>query len=127
MSRAPVLARYASFLTRHAWLVLGAVALATVVLGAGTRRLRAEFSVEASLPAGHPFVQIDRRIRHEFGGRNTMIVAIVPRDGDVWRPEVLEVVQQMTLVALRLPGIIAPNVVSPAAPGVRHAEDTGGS
>jgi hypothetical protein len=50
---------YARFLTRHAWLVLVAVA-STVVL-AGTRRLRAEFNVEASLPAGHEFVRIDRR------------------------------------------------------------------
>jgi predicted RND superfamily exporter protein len=125
--RTSPLERYARFLTRRAWLVLGAVTLATVALGAGTRRLRAEFSVEASLPAGHPFVQIDRRIRHEFGGRNAMILAIVPRDGDVWRPEILEIVQQVTLDALRLPDVIAQNVVSLAAPGVRHAEETGGS
>ena len=118
---------YARFLTRHAWMVLALVALVTVVLAAGTRRLRAEFDIEASLPANHPFVQIDRRIRRDFGGRNTMIVAIVPRDGDVWRPEVLEVVQQVTLEALRLPDVIAQNVVSLAAPSVRHVEETGGA
>jgi predicted RND superfamily exporter protein len=122
-----ILERYARFLTRRAWLVLGAVALATVALAAGTRRLRSEFSVESMLPASHPFVQIDRRIRREFGGHNTMIVAIVPRDGDVWRPEVLEVVQQVTIAALRLPDVIAQNVVSLAAPSVRHAEESGGS
>jgi len=121
------LERYARFLTDHAWKVLVAVALVTVVLAAGTRRLHTDFDVEASLPASHPFVQIDREIRREFGGRHTMIVAIVPRDGDVWRPEVLALVRDVTLVALRLPDVIAQNVVSLAAPSVRYAEDRGGS
>ncbi|HJQ82944.1 MAG TPA: MMPL family transporter [Candidatus Binatia bacterium] len=121
------LERYATWLTHHAWLVLAAVLLVTVVLAAGIARLRAEFDIEASLPANHPFVQIDRRIRSEFGGRNTMIVAIVPREGDVWRADVLEVVQQTTLAALRLPGVIAQNVVSLAAPSVRHVEESGGA
>jgi uncharacterized protein len=121
------LARYAEFLTRHAWAVLIAVAVATVALGAGIRRLHSEFNVEASLPANHPFVQIDRQIRREFGGRNTMIVAIVPREGDVWRTDVLQVVSDVTLEAIRLPDIIQQNVVSLAAPSVRYAQDRGGS
>ncbi len=122
-----LLERHAHRLTRHPWVVLAAVGLVTVGLAAGMRRLRAEFDIEASLPANHPFVQIDHRIRRDFGGRNTMIVAIVPRDGDVWRPEVLEVVKQVTLAALHLPDVIAQNVVSLAAPSVRHAEDRGGT
>jgi hypothetical protein len=121
------LERYAHFLTRRAWLVLIAVALVTAALANGMRLLRAEFSVEASLPAGHPFVQIDRQIRGEFGGRNTMIVTIVPREGGVWRPEVLEVVRDVTLAARRLPDVIAQNVVSLASPSVRHVEDVDGT
>src|SRR5437867_2185829 len=121
------LERYARFLTRHAWAVLFAVALVSCALVLGMRRLRVEFDVEASLPAGHPFVDIDRRIRRELRGRNTMIIAIVPREGDVWRPEILEVVQDVTFAALRLPDVIAQNVVSLAAPAVRHAEERDGS
>jgi len=123
----PSLERWARLLVRRAWIVLGVVAIVTVVMIAGTRRLRVEFDVEASLPAGHPFVRIDHAIRREFGGRNTMIMAIVPREGDVWRSEVLEIVQQVTVAALRLPDVIGQNVVSLAAPGVRHAEESGGT
>ena len=119
--------RYARFLVRHAWTVLLAVVLVTAALGVGMRRLRVEFDIEASLPSAHPFVQIDHEIRRDFGGRNTMFVAVVPREGDVWRPEVLAVVQDVTLAALRLPDVIAQNVVSLAAPGVRHVEDDGGT
>jgi predicted RND superfamily exporter protein len=121
------LERYARFLVRRAWPVLGAVVLLTALLAAGLWRLRADFDVEASLPANHPFVQIDRRIRAQFGGRKTIILAIVPRDGDVWRPAVLTIVQDVTLAALRLPDVIAQNVVSLAAPSVRHVEDRDGT
>jgi predicted RND superfamily exporter protein len=57
------LERYARFLVRHAVAVLVLVALATAALLGGLGRLRADFDVEGSLPANHPFVQIDRRIR----------------------------------------------------------------
>jgi hypothetical protein len=123
----PRLERYARWLTQHAWTVLVAVAAATTLLAAGIGRLRVEFDIEASLPAGHPFVRIDQRIRSEFGGRNAVIVAIVPRDGDVWRPEILEIVRDVTLAALRLPDVIGQNVVSLAAPSVRTVEERGGA
>ncbi|HTD26829.1 MAG TPA: MMPL family transporter, partial [Candidatus Elarobacter sp.] len=123
----PRLERYARLLTGHAWAVLIAVGVVTGALAAGMGRLRVSIDFEASMPANHPFVQIDHQIRREFGGRNTMIVAVVPRDGEVWRPDVLRVVQEVTLAALRLPDVIAPNVVSLAAPSVRHAEEEGGT
>jgi hypothetical protein len=119
--------RYARFLVRRAWLVLLAVGVVSGAMVPGVARLRAEFNLEASLPSRHPFVRIDREIRAQFGGRNTMIVAIVPRTGSVWRPEVLAVVRDVTLAALDLPGVMAQNVVSLAAPGVRHVEDRGGA
>lgn len=117
---------WARFLVRHAWLVLLAVGLATVAVGSGIARLRSEFSVESSLPTNHPLVAVDQAIRKQFGGRNTVIALIVPRDGDVWRPEILQVVQDATMAALRLEDVIAQNVVSLAAPGVRYVQDVDG-
>jgi hypothetical protein len=55
-----------------------------------------------------------------------MIVAIVPHEGDVWRPEILQIVHDVTLVALRLP-TCSRRTSSLAAPSVRYAEDRGGS
>lgn len=119
--------RYANFLVRRAWIVLVVLALATAWIALGIGKLRTEFSVEASLPKDHPFVEIDRAIRKEFGGRNTVIALIVPREGDVWRTDVLQVVRDATLAATRLDDVIAQNVVSLAAPSVRYVEDVGGS
>jgi uncharacterized protein len=123
----PLLERYARFLVRRAWFVLAAVAVVTALLAAGIGKLRAEFDFESSLPAGHPFVEIDRKIRQEFGGRRTVILAIVPHEGSVWRPEILDVVRDVTLEGLQLPSVMAQNVVSLAAPGVRHVEERGGA
>src|SRR5262249_28200182 len=119
--------RYAGFIVGHAWAVVLVVAATTAAMVVGMGRLHAQFDIEASLPANHPFVRIDHEIRAEFGGRKTMIVAVVPREGDVWRPEVLEVVRSLTLAALRLPDIIGQNVVSLAAPSVRHVEESEGA
>ena len=119
---------YVRWLVRHAWLVLALVVAATVVVGSGMRTLRSDFSVEGSLPASHPFVRIDQEIRAQFGGRRTMMIAVEPEDGgDVWRPEVLQVVRDLTLAALKLPDVMATNVVSLAAPSVRHVEDRDGN
>jgi predicted RND superfamily exporter protein len=119
--------RWARFLVRRAGAVLAVVAVVTVALVVGIGQLRADFNVEASLPARHPFVQIDREIRAQFGGRNTMVVAIVPREGTVWRTDMLTLVRDVTEAALNLPEVMAQNVVSLASPNVRQAEDRDGT
>jgi len=60
---------------RRAWLVLLAVALATVWIASGIGQLRSEFNIESSLPKNHPLVEIDRTghlasnaLRYEDGG-----------------------------------------------------------
>src|SRR6185295_13131018 len=119
--------RYVRFVVRYRWAILAVVAVLTGLVASGMAKLRTEFNVEASLPANHHFVQVDKEIRATFGGRRMVIVAIVPRDGDVWRTPVLEVVRDFTLAALRLPDVMAQNVVSLAAPAVRTVEESGGA
>jgi predicted RND superfamily exporter protein len=119
--------RYVRFVVRHRWLVLAVVLVLTAMVASGMAKLRTEFNVERSLPSNHPFVLVDKAIRAAFGGRRSVIVAIVPRTGDVWQTPVLEVVRDFTLAALRLPDIMAQNVVSLAAPAVRVVEESGGT
>src|SRR5262245_54630555 len=107
-----LLDRYVRWLVRHAWLVLLLVAAATALVASGMRHRRTEFNVEASLPANHPFIRIDQTIRKEFGGRRTLMLGVVPKTGDVWQPEVLATVRDVTLAGLRLDDVIAQNVVS---------------
>jgi hypothetical protein len=119
--------RYVRFVVHRRWFVLSGVLLLTALVASGMAKLRTEFSVENSLPSNHPFVQVDKTIRATFGGRRSVIVAIVPRSGDVWQTPVLEVVRDFTLAALRMPDVMAQNVVSLAAPAVRVVRESGGS
>jgi uncharacterized protein len=121
------LERYTRFLVHHAVLFLVGVAIITVGIAAGIGKLETNFDIEASLPAGHPFITVDTHIRKAFGGRNTVMAGIVPKTGDVWQPEVLAVVRDFTLAALRLEDVMAHSVVSLAAPSVRYVEDRDGS
>jgi predicted RND superfamily exporter protein len=123
----PPLERYTRFLVRHAVAMLVLVAVVTVGIATGMSKLETHFDFEASMPADHPFIIIDKKIRATFGGRNTIMVAIVPKHGDVWQPEILQVVRDFTLAALRLDDIMAQSVVSLAAPSVRYVEDKGGA
>ena len=119
--------RYVRLIVRFRWIVLAVVAALTLVVASGMAKLRTEFDVEKSLPSNHPFVQVDKEIRATFGGRRLLIAAIVPRQGDVWQTPVLAVVRDFTLAALRLPDVMAQNVVSLAAPAVRTVEESGGA
>src|SRR5882724_4896439 len=103
------LRKYAEFVVRHAWLVLLASTLGAVALAAGASRLVVNLDPEAQLPADHPYIIIDRQIRKEFGGKNFVAIALVPDQGDVWTPDILKNVYDLTLDVLNLPGVIRQN------------------
>ncbi|MGH7896822.1 MAG: MMPL family transporter, partial [Candidatus Binatia bacterium] len=121
------LRRYAAFVVRHAWLVLIASVAASAVAASGMRSLEVDLDPEKQLPADHPYVMIDRQIRKEFGGKNFIAIALIPRSGTIWTPNVLQTVHALTSDLLNAPGIIRQNVVSLSSPYVRIPVDRGGT
>jgi hypothetical protein len=121
-----VLKRYAEFIAAHAWAVLLVCLLATAIVASGMGRLAFNLDPELQLPPDHPYIALDRKIRKEFGGRNMVAIALVPKVGDVWRRGVLQLVHDVTDELLNAPGIIRQNMVSLSSPYVRVPEDRGG-
>ena len=119
-----LLERYARTIVKRARWVVAGVLLLTIALGAATRSLTLRFDSESAFPQDDPSFIIDQEIRHEFGGFNFVVVAVLPYQGDVWQPAVLQAVADLTQAARGLPGIIDKNVVSLAAPSVRRVEVT---
>jgi predicted RND superfamily exporter protein len=117
---------YAEHIVRHPWRVLLLSLLATAAVASGTRRLTINLDLEQQLPADHPYVQVDRIVRKQFGGRNFVAIALVPKSGTIWSPDVLRVVYDLTLELLNTPGIIRQNVASLSSPYVRVPRDHGG-
>jgi uncharacterized protein len=122
-----LLRRYAQFVVAHPWMVLLASLLISVVMGAGAMRLRVDTDPEKALPSNNHYIALDRKIRKEFGGRNFVAIAVVPKSGTVWRTDVLQVVYDITLDLLNARGIIPQNVVSLSSPYVRVPKDRGGT
>ena len=122
-----LLRRYADFVVRRAWVVLVVSLLASAVAASGMRQLAVQLDPEAQLPADHPYIVIDKKIRKEFGGKQFVAIALVPRSGNVWTKEVLTTVHDLTADLLNAPGIIRQNVVSLSSPYVRIPVDRGGS
>ncbi len=63
-----LLKTYARFVVRHAWLVLVVSLVLSGILAAGVTKLQIEVDPEKQMPADHPFIMIDKKIRKEFGG-----------------------------------------------------------
>jgi predicted RND superfamily exporter protein len=120
------LKRYAEFVVRHAWLVLLLSLAATGIIASGMARLRVNLDPEQQLPGDHPYVIVDRKIRKEFGGKNFVAIALLPRSGTVWRPDTLQTVHDMTLDLLDARGVIRQNVVSLSSPYVRVPRERDG-
>ena len=118
------LQKYVEWIVDHSGWVITAVLGVTVLAAAVMPWLTVKFDVETSLPTAHPYLQVDREIREQFGGRNYVAIAILPQAGDVWTPKILRKVKDLTLDALRLPGVIPANVVSLASPNVRYFEES---
>jgi predicted RND superfamily exporter protein len=117
---------YAGHIVRHPWRVLILSVLATAAVASGMSRLTVNLDLEQQLPADHPYVVVDRTVRKEFGGRNFVAIAVVPKSGSIWRPEVLRVVYDLTIDMLNAPGVIRQNVASLSSPYVRVPRDHDG-
>jgi len=48
------------------------------------------------LPRNHPFIRTYETYRDTYGNANTVVAAIVVRDGDIYRPEILRAIQKLT-------------------------------
>src|SRR5262245_34997451 len=127
MASESFLHRYATFIVGRARAVVVGTLIVTVLLAAQIPRLQVHFDPSSSLPPEHPFVQIDRRVREEFGGRNTIIMGVIPRAGTVWTVPVMRRVHELTQEVLDLDGLMRHTMVSLASPNMRHLEDRSGT
>ena len=118
------LGRYFAWVTRRPKRILLACAGITAILAAAALRVRVYVDIDANLPASHPYVQADREIQADFGGRNIMAIAIRSRRGSMWSPEGLALLVRLTRDVSALPGVVAGSVFSLASPKAKDIRGT---
>lgn len=61
---------------------------------------------EKSIPSSHPYMEVYREYAPQFGGANIVNIALVAKEGDIFTPEFLSMLDELTRDVMRLPGVI---------------------
>ncbi|MBI3171119.1 MAG: MMPL family transporter, partial [Hydrocarboniphaga effusa] len=96
--------------------------LATLFLGYQASQLRPDAGFAKQLPPGHPYLQVFKQYRKDFGGANLVLFALVQKQGDMYNAEFLNTLQKATDEVFFLPGVDRARVSSLFTPDVRFIE-----
>jgi predicted RND superfamily exporter protein len=86
-------------------LILGIVAVITVLFAIKLPLLHVYTDFEGLLPQQHPFIKVHNQIRGLFGGANVLTVAVEVTDGTIFSNENIEAIDRVTNAIDNLPGI----------------------
>lgn len=104
-------------------LTMGILVALTAFLLYMALQLEVDAGFEKSLPLQHEYMQTFRKYQREFGGANTILVALVNKDGtEIYNEEFLTKLKQVTDEVFFLPGVDRSRVQSLFTPNTRYIE-----
>jgi uncharacterized protein len=118
------LERYARWVVRRRWGVLGIVLVITLFLVRAAGHLHVEIDPDRQLPQDHPFIQTLNDVHRLFGDKNLVVVGLFPHDGQVFTPAFLHKLAEVTDRIRAIPGANPALVQSLAAPQVKDVRGT---
>ncbi|MES2937565.1 MAG: MMPL family transporter [Pseudomonadota bacterium] len=107
--------RYSEWIVRHRAIVGVAIVLVTVFLATRLGSLQIDSNPSLWAPQKHAYVETTNVIEKVFGGRNLTVIGIVPRQGDIYQPEVLAKIKRIQDRVDQLPLAVRHNILSLAA------------
>src|SRR3972149_6224444 len=108
----------------HPWAVLALPLFLTLAFGSQLPRIRSDTDPKNMLPINSPVRQYNDQVEGWFGLHPDVIVVGVSSEGGIFTPETLARIARLTDGILRLPGVIARDVV--ALPTVNDVTVAGG-
>ena len=87
--------------------VLTVITLMTIFLGWQASHLRLDSGFEKQLPKNHPYIQVLRQHQAQFGGGNTVLLAVSQKEGqgDIYNGPFLASLKTATDAVFYLPGV----------------------
>ena len=116
--------RYVSAVVRHRLIVITCVIIVTILLASRLMSLKIDMDQDTWVPQAHPYVKTTKQIEKVFGGRNVTIIGIVPKQGDIYQPNILAKIQRIQAGIEQIPGAIRHNVASLAARKIKDIKGT---
>jgi hypothetical protein len=111
---------YAQFITSHRLVVVLLIMGMTAFLITRIGSLKLDTDPDLWAPQAHPYVQTTNLLEKTFGGRNVMIIGVVPKQGDIYQPAVLAKIQQIQNGVENVPYAVRHNILSLAARKVKQ-------
>jgi predicted RND superfamily exporter protein len=102
--------------------LLIAFAVVTAALSYSATNLRVDAGFNKMIPLEHPYMKVFTQYRQSFGGANRVVVALVPRHGDIFTPAFFDTLKRVTDDVFFIPGVDRPTVASLFTPNVRFIE-----
>ena len=105
-------------------ITLTVVALLTALLGWQALHLRLDSGFEKQLPKDHPYIKILKEHQEQFGGGNTVLLAVSQKSAgkDIYDGAFLASLKTATDSVFYLPGVDRTRVSSIFTPNVRYLE-----
>lgn len=95
----------------------------TLVLAYSAAGTHISAGYQKTIPLDHPYMQVFKEYYDEFGGANTVIVALTQKDGSsIYNKKFLTKLKKVTDAVFFLPGIDRARVMSIFTPNVQYAE-----
>ncbi len=110
--------RLEDFLFGHRGAVLAVFAVLTVLMGWEASKLRISAGFDKLLPSGHEYIKTFDDYRGQLHDANGIAVVVHPRQGDIWTPQALKTLLDVTQALTFLPGINRGSVTSLWTPNI---------
>ncbi len=117
-----ILRRIEPLIYARRWLTMGVLLAVTAALFAQMIQIERDAGFDKSIPLEHPYMQVLKQYQAEFGGANTVLVALIQKDGDVYNARFLSELKAATDEIFFLPGVDRARVSSLFTPDVRFIE-----
>ena len=120
--KASLAARLETLLFASRRTVLAAFFLVTAAMGWFASELRIDAGFTKLIPVEHDYMKVFLEHRDEFGGADSVAIALLARGGDMFTPDFFEALREVTDAMFFLPGIDRTQVRSILTPNVRYIE-----
>ncbi|MGH8507050.1 MAG: efflux RND transporter permease subunit, partial [Stenotrophobium sp.] len=104
------------------WLTMGILVVITVFLFAEMLLIKTDAGFDKSIPLEHPYMKVLKQYMADFGGANTVLVALIQKNGNIYNEKFLTELKQATDEVFFLPGVDRSRVSSLFTPDVRYIE-----
>ncbi len=85
-------------------------------------RTHVDAGFDKSIPLGHPYMKVLKKYQADFGGGNTVLVAVIQKEGEIYNEKFLDTLKKATDAVFFLPGVDRSRVTSLFTPNTRYIE-----